>query len=304
MIKKRIKIFISRIISNIFFQYGKTTSNVNDHDRKDIIKNLEPLVLDQNLAEAELDWNKKVNELLDNFKEKNLIDFLSWNVIRKTMFLEYDPYIKHEFNYLKKNKIKLLKESSFGAPTRLYFYPFSSANLIHHQYHLARLLENFRIQINQIDYVLEFGGGYGSMARVFYKMGFNGKYTIYDFAAFNSIQKYYLRNVIFGNNTALEKCLTFYNEYDHLKDIDPKLCNKLFLATWSISETSLEFRNDFFNQLPHFQYYLIAFQHNFHDINNLDFFHKWSNESKSDIDWKFVDIEHIGQHSYLFGKRI
>ncbi len=190
ILNEKVKLLIGRIITVLFFSQKPDNKTLNEAERLEIIKGLEPLSQTENLADAELDWNKKVNGLISQLKHKQIKRFLSWDVIRKTMFIEYEPYIRNELDYLKNNPSLLLEESSFGTPTRLYYYYKSSANLIHHNYHVARILNHFGIQINDLNQVLEFGGGYGSMARVFYKLGFTGKYAIYDFPAFNSSRRY------------------------------------------------------------------------------------------------------------------
>jgi hypothetical protein len=48
----------------------------------------------------------------------------------------------------------------------------------------------------------------------------------------------------------------------------------LFVATWSMSETPLEFREIITSKLkPH--NYLICYQHEFEDINNTEYFSTW-----------------------------
>ena len=67
--------------------------------------------------------------------------------------------------------------------------------MIHHAYHLAQFEEKTRTQVHEIDFVLEFGGGYGSMCRLFYNLGFRGRYVIFDLPSFSALQIYYLKTL-------------------------------------------------------------------------------------------------------------
>ena len=42
------------------------------------------------------------------------------------------------------------------------------------------------------DVIVEFGGGYGSMCRLVRKLGFKGRYVIFDLRPILALQKYYL----------------------------------------------------------------------------------------------------------------
>ena len=52
--------------------------------------------------------------------------------------------------------------------------------------------------------------------------------------------------------------------------------NKMFLATWSISETPVEIRNMIFPLVSDFHSFLIAYQDKFEEVNNLDYFSLWN----------------------------
>ena len=48
----------------------------------------------------------------------------------------------------------------------------------------------------------------------------------------------------------------------------------LFIANWSLSETPLKFRNNFFKLIKNSKFILISFQENFENIDNLKYFLK------------------------------
>ena len=76
----------------------------------------------------------------------------------------------------------------------------------------------------------------------------------------------------------------------------------MFIATWSISETPPELRNNILPCIKDFGMFLIAYQHRFKEVDNIGFFRKWTAAQK-DVVWYNMQIEHIPKNSYLLGKR-
>jgi hypothetical protein len=48
---------------------------------------------------------------------------------------------------------------------------------------------------------------------------------------------------------------------------------------------------------------LIAYQHVFGEVNNLEFFKKWRDDFGSDVVWNDWEISHLPGNSYLVGKK-
>lgn len=258
----------------------------------------------QEISDADNDWNQKVSKVINQLATRHFDKFLTWDTIRNTMFIEFEFYIKKEYETLKRAQLKnYLKESSVGSPTRYLFSPSTSANSIHHLYHLYSFQKLTGVEIKELSLILEFGGGYGNIAKLAHRLGFNGTYCIYDFPVFNIIQKTYLKNQSWNEvNFSDEIRLSFINS----ESIDEwnfnKFSNKLFLATWSISETSISLRNEFLSSVQDFDYFFIAFQEFFHEVDNLNFFKNWS-ESLEQVSWDYIELKHIGKHFYLLGKK-
>ena len=66
----------------------------------------------------------------------------------------------------------------------------TSMNRIQHMAHLV-LNKWTPDELAKLDTIVELGGGIGDMADIVYKLGFKGKYVIYDFAEVCAIQKWY-----------------------------------------------------------------------------------------------------------------
>ena len=133
---------------------------------------------------------------------------------------------------------------------------------------------------------MEFGGGYGNMARLFYKINKNTNYKIFDTFHVNLLQYYYLTmlkipssfNKKTNKNISLNYDISKCNSFN-------KANKKLFIANWSLSESPLKLRTKIFKKIINFDYILISYQEKFENINNHTYF---SNIVKNFTDKKFI----------------
>ena len=266
---------------------------------------------------AEDEWKKFINRLKELALEDDVRRFLRWDVIVHTMFVSNAKFVKSEFKYLKslpnwKNEYrKAIKESIVGYPKPYVMYPVTSGNLIHHAYHIAKFEENFNSKIKDVDVIFEFGGGYGSMCRLCRNLGFNGKYIIFDLPQFTALQKYYLKtlgfNVSDGEkfNSSDEFAVSCISDYQKIKTIIetmPDCEKKMFIATWSISESPIDLRAQILPLISDFDMFLIAYQQTFHEINNREYFSNWK-DGIENIEWNDWGINHLNGSRYLMGKK-
>lgn len=268
-------------------------------------------------SEAACLWAQFQETLRNRILTQDPREFLSWDVITRTMFLAFSSYAVKELAYLRRRKdwnsrwSPAIRESKVGRPAPFLLYPRTSANLIHDAYTLCSFEENTGVAIDQIQRVLEFGGGYGSMCRLFFNFGFHGRYIIYDLPPFSSLQSYFLRSLAIpvvtgGSCPGNEKrAVLVSTENDLLPhahlDSDQK---SLFIAAWSISETPLGVRRMFLPHVAGFDAFLIAFQTQFGEMDNCRFFDQWQEETSDTIHWQRLLIPQIrGGHHYLFGTR-
>ena len=268
-----------------------------------------------NALPSEAMWLSNINHLKELVLSQNPRKFLRWGVVGQTMFVSYAGYISMELNYLKSRPDwntrwrSVIKESFVGHPVPYIFYPSSSGNLIHHSYHIARFEEKTKIKVQDMDFVFEFGGGYGSMCRLFHNLGFRGKYIIFDLPPFSALQRYFLKTL----GLPVQSISDFYkskngivciSDDDLLRDIlinRIQETNKMFIATWSISETPVSIRDKVLPLVSDFQAFLIAYQDKFGEMNNLDFFANWQ-EKIDNITFDGWRINHMpGNNYYLVG---
>lgn len=270
-----------------------------------------PFFNSQGLSPSETEWLENMNELKGLIHSENLKNFLQWNVVKKTMFISYESFIKDEYKALKQShewdkKWKpAIKENALGSPTPYILAPFTSANLIHHAYHILTWEKQTRGHIADLDLVFEFGGGYGSMCRLLHNLEFKGKYIIYDLPLFSALQKFYLKSI--GINvlspdqieSAQSGVFCISKEEDLLKISNTG--KSLFIATWSLSEAPLKVREQIFPIAKKLSSWLIAYQKTFGEMNNADFFNSTMNITG--YKWKDTPITHMEGNNYLVGTK-
>lgn len=280
-------------------------------DLRDEIKNMPALNLKQSSADNE--WIKHRMKLRFFILQDDPRFFLNWDLIQTTMFVGNASYIATEIEYLKHCKDwhscyeKAICENKVGTPKRYRKYKESSANLIHHAYSIHQFEEKSNIKVNELEFVLEFGGGYGSMCRLFHNLGFKGKYIIFDLDEFSALQKYFLKSS--GYNVMDESEISnsnsgifFISDLIQLHDLLGYEKKGLFLANWSISETSKDFRHNFLDNIPEFCTYFIAYQNQFEEVDNIDFFSNFM-KNKNEHKWQNWEIPHLRGNYYLIGSK-
>ncbi|HQU07446.1 MAG: hypothetical protein B7X04_00600 [Parcubacteria group bacterium 21-54-25] len=252
---------------------------------------------DYNSLEGNM-WRLFRSELRHNILFHDPRYFLQWPIIKRTMFY---PGHEAEVLALKKsphwNTWKLgIEECPIGYPTRYANYHSSSGNLIHHAYELLQLEHAFGVRLENLKNIFEFGGGYGSTARLFYQMGFRGSYTIFDFPEFSLLQEFFL--------SSLREKARGVKYITHINNLQKVSSNPdLFIAAWSLSEAPFPVRDEILSHVPEPKYYLIAYQGTFQDMNNINYFNKFQNE-KIEYRWVHYPMQHIPGNYFLLGERI
>jgi len=193
-------------------------------------------------------YNKKLEKA---FLPYPPFSFLRNPVIMNTMFVAADgKWLRKELDFLEtkisKNKLKtLLQEDYVGDPLLLNLTYLTSHNSIHHLYHLFRFFGKTRCNLDQIDTVVEWGGGYGNMAKIFKRLKPTPfTYIIIDTPLFSCIQWLYLATVL-----GIENVHLLQNSEDtiHTEKINfvplcfvsyHKISTDLFISTWALSESS------------------------------------------------------------------
>lgn len=251
---------------------------------------------------------------IENKCMANYARLLQDGIIKNTMFLStggkwQNSQIKYLESQIDRNKLEvLLKENCMGYPTITSRKYNSSHNLIHHLYHLVKFQSETDFDINNVNTVIEFGGGYGSMCRLIKRLNFATTYVIIDLPIFSFIQLYYLKNV-FGsdevniiladNDIIIPNKINLIPIDEHLLDNIRTIESDLFIATWSLSEANKYtqgriYQDNFYNS----KYILIA-----HQKESTKF--EYAESIKLPRGYKVVynaETEYISENYYVFAK--
>lgn len=266
-------------------------------------------------------WKNRAKDILELTLEGDVRKFLQWKPILDTMNVSISGYLQEELKFLKGLRDwdtrwkKSIEEIPIGSPASYYLYPKSSGNLIHTAYHVARFEQELLTSVTDLDFVVEFGGGYGSMARFFYNLGFKGKYIIYDLPHVSILQTFYLKCVGLNVERNTENfhqilCLSDIQQFNEIVSRNLP-SNSLFLSAWAFSEVPLSLRQKVEDLFVNFSHFLFAYQDKAFGIDNVKSFNelskqiekKYSNLNRK-IKFTATEISHMPGNYYLFGKKL
>jgi hypothetical protein len=252
------------------------------------------------------EWQQNVDTIYDNCLTKDPRFFLSWPTIRKTMFLSSTSIVDKEMTSIKNaGLLSKTKEDHFGFPLPYISNPKSSPNLTHLLYHTLAYEKKTGIKIATMDFILEFGGGYGCLCKLLFQSGFKGTYVIFDLPLFSALQIYYLTKLGYSVTNSITKkadiyCLSSVKDVASLIKKQPNAQKSMFIATWSLSESPLAIRNKFTPLLKQFKYMLVAYQKDFGTVDNIKYFLNFKKLTKA-AKTKQYHLHNIPNSYYLFG---
>lgn len=184
---------------------------------------------------------QKVNQQVENDIIRTKSEtFLQHPVIQNCMYVTDDSRTRMQLEYIVNakgidfaNRI-LSGEPRVGGPDiqPRYYGIICSVNSIQMLYHLVYWERMADRKLESLTSVLEWGAGYGALARLLIKINPNLDYTVIDTPTFSRLQKFYLSQVIDLEHVNL----SLYNT-DQIASM--KLLDKprdLFISTWALSE--------------------------------------------------------------------
>ncbi len=252
-------------------------------------------------------WSQRRREIRHYLLSRDPSALLTWTPIVRSMTFGRLPWISAEFRALRHSGQwearwrDALGENRAGLPMPSHVYPFSSGTLIHHAYHVHRFESATGRAIGDFTEIVEFGGGYGSMARLVARLGFRGRYHIHDLPEFSAVQRFYLRLVRseIGEGEIADTLsrITFSPLREDASPSEDQEGGTLFLATWSLAETPIWLREEWRPTLARFRFFLIGFRDRFEDIDNLAWFKDLA-ATRLDMEWRFEPIRHRRENQY------
>lgn len=196
-------------------------------------------------------WYKYNKQLEKFFLPSPPFYFLRAPEVLRTMFVTAGGKLQQEETAFLESRFKkgelrrLLEEDLVGGPILLDSKYLTSHNSIHHLYHLARFLNATDCNLRKTNVVVEWGGGYGSMAKIFARL--RGKPTTYilvDTAMFCCIQWLYLASILGEKTVRLIQSPQEKIEKGKINILPVGYVQKykiqadLFISTWALSESS------------------------------------------------------------------
>jgi hypothetical protein len=156
-------------------------------------------------------------------------------------------------------------------------------NLIHQAYHLYQWQQVTGKQIKDLNTIVEFGGGYGAMCLLCHRLGFKGRYVIYDLPEFSLLQEWYLSQ---------HKLSAEWNPKRKPKDVD------LFMALYSLSEVEPGLRDSL---LIRAKSYLYLYSGQWEAWDNVEWFMQFA--MTTSLEWQHTELGHLPDHwnFYSFG---
>jgi hypothetical protein len=227
-----------------FFEINKNYSHVYS-----LFSNIN--TLDRNSDGYQWDsWSGKIRRA---FYERVELGFLSDSLIRFTMVLggngnavkETKVRIKDCLEFLGyENTKKLLKEDYIGLPIISDSNFMTSANRAHHASHLAYFNKLTGRNFWNFHTILEWGGGYGNMARIVRRMSPKVTYIIADLPELLSLQYVYLGSLegLDNLNIVSSESDTIANGKINLISSELLLSGNFnlqcdsFISTWALTE--------------------------------------------------------------------
>lgn len=213
-------------------------------------------------------WNYWRHDLWQRAQEDDARNFTKWPCIYHTMLVE------HWADIVKKYEYPYVLQGGWEPNTP------EGHNLVHQAYHILRWQDATGLRIADMKTVYEFGGGYGAMALVCNRLGFQGKYYIYDLPEFSLLQRWYL-----------EECGISNVEWATPAGTD------LLIACYSLSETTMEERDEIFAHVPA-NSYLLLYSAMWEAYNNRIYFESLGDWMEDVSHWRHERIEHLPPESW------
>ena len=193
-------------------------------------------------------WSQNIAALESYFANQMNENFISNEVVNGTMVFTNRKAHKRELKNISDAFDKNVVEEIISKNLNAAFLSGKSRrstliNSAHHLHHLMRFEQRTGRKFKAIQSVVEFGGGYGNMARVVDNFGTCKTYSIVDLLLFSCIQYVFLSTAAGNDRVAFNDGDSKVNTRFHLHplfrtDSPTNLRGELFLSTWALSEST------------------------------------------------------------------
>jgi hypothetical protein len=250
-------------------------------------------------------WREVGERLRLQAEQSDPMFFMRWPDIAATMVNDTAPFTVAAYRRLRRSPNwttvwrAAIRHPNFGhAPP---FLPDlrTNANTVMHAAHLQRFQEVTGRDLLGCAGIAEFGGGYGSMCRLTAKLGFSGRYTIFDLPPILALQRFFLG--LHGLEMPHPNRLLTAN----LETVAAAMpADTALMSTWAMSEMPIELRLNI-EGLFHdsrVSAALLAYQRWFGGIDNTAYFQDLTHRHAAGWNWRRIEID--ADSDYLFGVRV
>ncbi|HEX2178434.1 MAG TPA: putative sugar O-methyltransferase [Actinomycetota bacterium] len=196
------------------------------------------------------DWADRNAELEAFLLPTPPAGFLRHHCILYQMFVG-PQYLPHELPYVlpRLADCRLASEDAVGNPPRIRLEErdvVTSSNTIHHLYHLLRYEQETGIHVAGQSRVVEWGGGYGNLAKLFRRLhGGSPTYVLVDTPLFSAVQWLYLSSIFGQEQVVLHSDPSSTLAEGKFNVVPLGLIDKLagfgadlFVSTWALNEST------------------------------------------------------------------
>jgi len=261
-------------------------------------------------------WDGLRAELRERLRHGDPDEFLRWPPVRRTMVMRSHRRAAPELAHLRARPDwqsrwrSAIRETTLGRPHPLTRYPWSSANLVYHAYHLCRFEEATGRSLAGMRTIVEFGGGYGRLCHLVHDLGFSGTYVIFDLPEVAVLQRFYLRHVGIAVSEARNGALPERGAVTVVDPADLRACLRsrprgeaAFVGIGSLSEAPLALRDALFVEVATLDAFLFFYAAQHDGVDNHAYFARWR-AALPDHAWHNSHIPHLAKAAwYLFGHR-
>ncbi|MBM3898479.1 MAG: hypothetical protein FJ358_08175 [Thaumarchaeota archaeon] len=257
-------------------------------------------------------WNKKCLELEKRFLPYPPFSFLRDKTIRATMnisegyaFWLLQKYLQFLETRLSEDYLSnMLQEDYVGEQIILNSKYMTSYETVQHLYHFLKLAD-FGCKIDDVSSVVEWGGGYGDMAKLFVRMNSNRNvsYTIIDIPIMSCLQWLYLSSIFGEGKVKIIQDRGERIDNGKINLLPISLVEKcdinadLFISTWALSECT-NYAQDYVVNKNWFnaRNILLAYQYNTSEVPNAERLGRLAEQSGANVQ----EMEIVPRHHYAF----